>query len=241
MKILVIGDLHGRDCWKDVIDREGINKVIFIGDYCDSFDYSDIEILHNLNKIINYKLENPNKVELLIGNHELHYIYYPNYKCSGFRPTMMHDLGHLLNKNINLFKIAYKHDNYLFTHAGVTKKWLNKNINMLKGYGLNEDLNNIDEALNNINETSNRWILNTYNEKRGGMRYDLGGPTWADKSETWFDAVPNFIQVVGHTPVGGLHTNEAKQTEGEGLVYYVDCLDKYKKENMYDYFLILDI
>ena len=36
LRILTFGDIHGRNVWKDVIDREGIDNldlVVFLGDY----------------------------------------------------------------------------------------------------------------------------------------------------------------------------------------------------------------
>ncbi len=40
MKTIVIGDIHGRTSWKDIIEKEQTwDKVIFIGDYFDSKGY----------------------------------------------------------------------------------------------------------------------------------------------------------------------------------------------------------
>ena len=38
MKTLVLGDTHGRSFWKLAINIENPDRVIFIGDYFDSFD-----------------------------------------------------------------------------------------------------------------------------------------------------------------------------------------------------------
>ena len=38
MKTIVIGDIHGRDVWKEIVFQEQADRVIFIGDYFDSFD-----------------------------------------------------------------------------------------------------------------------------------------------------------------------------------------------------------
>ena len=32
MKTLVLGDIHGRDCWTDIIRKESPNNVVFLGD-----------------------------------------------------------------------------------------------------------------------------------------------------------------------------------------------------------------
>ena len=33
MKILVLGDIHGRLCWYDIIADEQPDKIVFLGDY----------------------------------------------------------------------------------------------------------------------------------------------------------------------------------------------------------------
>jgi predicted phosphodiesterase len=38
MKIVAIGDIHGRDYWKQIIEQEQDADVfVFVGDYFDSF------------------------------------------------------------------------------------------------------------------------------------------------------------------------------------------------------------
>lgn len=71
MKILVLGDIHGRTIWKDIIEKENPDKVIFLGDYVSTHDnISADQQLSNLNNILNYKEENSDKVVLLRGNHK---------------------------------------------------------------------------------------------------------------------------------------------------------------------------
>ena len=70
--ILSIGDTHGRgialQIAKDNIHK--VDKIVFIGDYVDSFDISPVIILHNLKEIIEFKKQYPDKVVLLLGNHD---------------------------------------------------------------------------------------------------------------------------------------------------------------------------
>ena len=40
---IVIGDTHGRNYWKKIIKHENPNRVIFIGDYFDSFDIPGVD------------------------------------------------------------------------------------------------------------------------------------------------------------------------------------------------------
>ena len=227
MKIQVIGDIHGRKVWHKLVNI-GCDKIIFIGDYVDSFTLDNTTIIDNLLDIIEFKKEYPDKVILLLGNHDIQYMYMPDYRCSGFRPEVANDIMTIFNDNRLLFNIAYQIDMNLFTHAGVTKLWFNYAKDKLIHYGLNENLTNIAVVLNTMNETANRWILNIVGEKRGGLRYDYGGPTWADKQETWFGALPGLVQFVGHTAVADIHDN-GEPDEETGKVIYCDVLGKLDK------------
>lgn len=71
MKILVLGDIHGRTIWKDIIEKENPDKVIFLGDYVSTHDnISSTQQLNNLEDILAYKEDNLDKVILLRGNHK---------------------------------------------------------------------------------------------------------------------------------------------------------------------------
>lgn len=71
MKTLVIGDVHGRLCWLDIIEKENPDKVVFLGDYVSTHQLiSSDQQCSNLEDILNYKEENPDKVILLRGNHK---------------------------------------------------------------------------------------------------------------------------------------------------------------------------
>lgn len=129
MKIVVVGDLHGCNLWRDIINKEvDADKVIMIGDYLDSFDISGVEQLHNLKEIIEYKENNMDKVILLIGNHDMHYFSFIGYTgTSGYQNGMKYLYGQILDGNIDLFQMAHKEGNILFSHAGIGHTWLTDN------------------------------------------------------------------------------------------------------------------
>ena len=52
MKTIVLGDIHGRDIWKDIVAQEKADRVIFIGDYFDSFDIEPATQQYNFKEII---------------------------------------------------------------------------------------------------------------------------------------------------------------------------------------------
>lgn len=232
MKILAIGDIHGRDNWKLGLEfYPDADKIIFIGDYTDSFYKTNVEILHNLKEIIEFKKENQERVELLLGNHDFSYYIRNIMVCSGYRPEAFTDLNLLLSENKNLFKITHKIDNYIFSHAGITNAWLNFAKNNILKYTFDDSIDEIIEGINYLKDTNDHWVLNTLGEKRGGMRYDKGSPFWADKKELINDPLDGFNQVVGHTYVGNIEKCDN--------LYFIDCLgkDNVRKED----FLVLDI
>lgn len=51
-KIVVIGDIHGCDKWKQVMQAHGdATEFVFIGDYFDSFTRNHAECIHNFRTI----------------------------------------------------------------------------------------------------------------------------------------------------------------------------------------------
>ena len=47
-KTIVLGDIHGRSNWKLALHQENqFDRVIFVGDYFDSFDITGVEQIHN--------------------------------------------------------------------------------------------------------------------------------------------------------------------------------------------------
>jgi predicted phosphodiesterase len=71
MRLLVFGDLHGESRWQQHVENiDRYDYVIFMGDYMDSFTHLDIELIDNLSELINFKAMYPDKVILLLGNHD---------------------------------------------------------------------------------------------------------------------------------------------------------------------------
>ena len=52
----IIGDIHGRDAWKQLVDDNCIN--VFVGDFFDPYEYFPIETMErNFLEITGYKQE----------------------------------------------------------------------------------------------------------------------------------------------------------------------------------------
>ena len=221
MKLLTISDLHGRTVWKEA-DFSDYDRIVFLGDYTDSYVVDDDTIFTNLSEIIQLKRRNPAKFVLLIGNHDAQYLHFPHYRCSGFRAWAQPALSSLLAKYEKLFQIAHQEKAYLFTHAGVSAKWLTRLLSKTQPNdpSLTPDAN-VATLLNNVHRQSAtfRNLLFEVGPKRGGM--DLfSGPVWADRDETKDDFLPGYHQVVGHTPIDDITT----YGDETGSITYTDVL-----------------
>lgn len=215
---MFIGDTHGDySRWCDFIPLfKEVEKIVFVGDYLDSWNITNVDMLDNLNTIINLKKDNPDKVILLLGNHELSYLY-PDQKCSGYRGEYALAFKEVLQTNIDLFQNAWQYGNTIATHAGITHDWF---VNRFRG-SLDKD---IAEQLNNPENPKQLEALYQVGSVRGGMRYDVGGPFWCDRTELK-KPLQDYLQVVGHTPVDS-HRNYKFKT---GEVYFIDCLEHFRK------------
>ena len=261
-KYIAIGDIHGRDVWKfglfgssyefEQWAREAVNgaaevfaedypfneydKIIFIGDYVDSFTVGNAEMKKNLSDLILFKKTFPDKVVLLLGNHDVQYIV-SNQLCSGYRPEMKHDFYDLFNSNIDLFEMAYElktsHAPILFTHAGVTQHWLDE----LREYFRTEPSHKremfAEHAESSVVEILNAaWKLNVPNiyhvDRVSGGSQKWAGPLWVRPHILKNNAIPGYDQVVGHTPCAGIMMWPLPG--GETVLYTIDCLEHYKEE-----------
>ena len=131
MKILVLPDIHGREFWKGACeDIDSFDKVIFLGDYFDPYDFEGISVataIENFQEILDLKRYNIDKVLLLLGNHDLPYMFDEYYNLSNYHcrhSEEYHDeIGSLLRSNAHLFTLSCVVDDILFTHAGVRRQW----------------------------------------------------------------------------------------------------------------------
>jgi UDP-2,3-diacylglucosamine pyrophosphatase LpxH len=215
MKTVILGDTHGRPHWKQIVASESPDRVIFIGDYFDSFDNTAVEQMHNFKEIIDWKQSGQSEVIMLIGNHDYHYMrgvsqYYSGYQ-SGARPA----IEQLLDDNKQHMQVAYGMNGFIFSHAGVSSDWL-------QIHGYDNESNLID------------WINDMWKYKPNVFGFagrdpygdsTISSPIWIRpyslqkaNRDTLRD---QFIQVVGHTTQGKIDT-EGKSTGGR--YYYIDTL-----------------
>lgn len=218
MKIITIGDLHGKSAWKQ-IRHEDWDHVVFIGDYVDSDEIEDGSIIENLEQIISFKVSFPEKVILLWGNHDLAYFYggHKKHMVSGFRQAMLPDLFNIFTKHRKFFQAAWQITDHLWTHAGVTREWHDLYFESMMG-------KNGENLATSINRLFDVYYEPLYHigSVRGGL-YNSGGIFWADKSETEKDPLPGYHQIVGHSKTGNGIVKKSYGIRNTSITY-VDCL-----------------
>ena len=211
MKYNIIGDIHGRKEWKNLVNPEDIN--IFLGDYFDPYDNIEFDDLKsNFLDIIDFKINYPNNVILLYGNHDYHYIVDNiNEQYSRYDYINATQIKEIFNEFEDLFYgVCYTFNKYICTHAGITENWYIK-------YFETKDYSSLKEVEDNIN---NLWKTDkqAFSFYANAKMFDTYG-TSPEQSPLWvrpqtllpynmfydeeeYKATgkgPTAIQLVGHT------------------------------------------
>jgi predicted phosphodiesterase len=232
MRIAAIGDIHGKNYWKIFESiKDQYDKIIFIGDYVDSFDISDNLMIKNLNEIIEFKKQNLEKVELLLGNHDNQYLFdsLPT-KCSGFRQSISVLLSTIFKSNENLFTCAYQYQDLLFTHGGLINKFYHDLIDQIEKI----EEQSYSDYLNFIGKNKMSLLLDVSLFRGGKDKYS--GIFWAD----WIEMINQefhlpLSQVIGHSAMYG---GQYKKTNNNHFIIDIDILDT---EKAYFEFIYNDI
>ena len=239
MKLVAIGDIHGRDYWKQIVDQEQeADMFVFVGDYFDSFTIKGPEQINNFLDIIEFKKQSKVPVILLIGNHDYH--YYPGIEdngTSGYQTLMAPSIKHVVDDNKQHLQVAYQVGEFVFTHAGLSSEWLDDRV-------VGWSVDSLDATVNDLFRFQPQKLAYRPYKQVGSTVYGVGGygsetfqgPLWirpkalmaANKSTqdgklTNKETLKNhIIQVVGHTPQDTIDI-EGKSTGGR--YYFIDTLE----------------
>jgi len=226
MKTIVLGDTHGRSTWKLAIHQDQPNRVIFIGDYFDSFEISGVEQIDNFKQIIQYKESNPQiEVVMLIGNHDHHYFPETGYTgTSGYQAGVGHSITQVIDENRHHLQMAYGFGDYLFTHAGVSPVFMDRvfgkddwskesvvvDLNELFKYKPKVfEFSGLEPSGDNAMQTPiwirPRSLMHANKTHEKGLKKD-------------------YIQIVGHTQMKKLDLTGSDKFTG-GRYYFIDTMD----------------
>lgn len=195
MKTIVLGDIHGRTCWKEILEKEQPDKVVCLGDYVSTHEgISSEQQIDNLLEIISLKEKEPEKFVLLRGNHDIQHLGYHWAECSGldrgvlrfmYRPEFVQ---RFLSATQWLYETSAGNQKILCSHAGVSEVWM-------ENHGVNEVA-----AINDMEPSESFGFT-------PGSWSDYDGDsvtqplTWIRPISLRKSAVKGYTQIVGHTPL----------------------------------------
>ena len=210
-RIVVLGDIHGKTVWKDIIAKERPDQVIFLGDYVSTHeDVSDEDQVANLKEILKYKNEHPETI-LLRGNHDMQHLDYDWAECSGYFPGVAMEMSHLKDEFLAKTQWIHVMGNTVFSHAGISKVWLEDNFLTL-------------EDINKLGPTELFGFTSSDPSDRFGDSPEQP-PTWIRPMALMDVMIPDYIQVVGHTPVEHCF-NVKDETDIPYDLWLCDALDQ---------------
>lgn len=219
----IIGDIHGRTCWKKLIRKDYIN--IFVGDYFDPYEYiPQEERLSNFKDILDFKRQHPQTV-LLYGNHDLHYLISDEH-YSRYESCYANEYWLAFIQSQSLFHgIAYPiADKALVTHAGVTKEWYKKYF----GTYQSESPVEVAKKINTLWEQNKKAFTFDFNVTEWDDNYGTSpthSPLWIRPDslvEHNLFAGTDIKQIIGHTQtLGGIVKDHN--------IICVDCLASKEK------------
>ena len=135
--------------------------------------------------IIDLKRANPDRITLLLGNHDCGYCIGDDICACRMDRANRREIESLFSDNAELFQLAEERyingKHFVFSHAGILKGWV-------KAVWGEEDMNR--EGFNVVNELYRGW---------GGAQY--GSPIWTD-IRSWVKVTPEEtygFNIVGHT------------------------------------------
>lgn len=227
MKHVIIGDVHGRTQWKKIIEKEkDADKFIFLGDYFDPYDWTLTldDLVNNFNDIIKFKLDNPDKVILLIGNHDLAAFDTNANKCRYIDGTY-EQVATIFFYGIkeNIFQLCYFiNDNIVCSHAGFSKTWLDDAGLSFDEFSLNKDFKE---------QVENKTVISTYDfiYNKGDFWVDGSGdniwqsPLWIRPNSLMRNKPNDIIQCIGHTRVNK-NINQIYKLD-KTKILLCDCLE----------------
>lgn len=194
MNVIFVPDVHGRIFWKKFSGYiPAFDRTIFCGDYLDPYPDEDVDcrpdaLLKNLDDIVSLKKAYPDKVSLLIGNHDFHYII-DEPMASRFDYGSRERYNKYFNENIEFFDLLQLIDGCLFTHAGVAKDWGDR-------HGIRKDT--VAEDIENLYYDHTEAFIEA-GWMRGGL-HPSGSIFWSDVDEP---KMRDWYQVFGHTRMKG--------------------------------------
>lgn len=191
-RILVVPDIHGEDFW--VNQRpETFDKIVFLGDFWDSFHKTIGEQTKMFHKVMKWKEMYPDKVHILIGNHDYQYLM-NRHMYAGWQANNALAIHDLMIKHKDKFQNAVIIDSILFTHAGLSNTFFDRISTHFDESQMNEDW-----YLNEFGVESEQLHAHLYSDYGDDMREGISFIRPKALSRDLYLSERVIFQVVGHT------------------------------------------
>ena len=203
MKVATIGDIHGTtkflECYKNIQETDSdVDKIIVLGDWFDP--YIDIELdtmIERYNEFVKI-WKSDDRIISIIGNHDIAGYIIPN-DCTNRTirfGKMKERITDVIEPNLPESYLTYKIGDYIFSHAGVSQKWLD-DISRFT------ECNYVDDIMN----CKKGWTKDELSDICTFYPYDWSGcGEHASQSCVWIrphalinNAIEGYHQVVAHT------------------------------------------
>lgn len=234
-KIIWIWDLHWNNTWEKIVKyEEDADKIIFVWDYFDSYKIPFEKQKENFLKIMEFKKKNNKKVNILLGNHEVHYLS-DDKMWWWYNLEKAQEIKSVLEEYIDELEIAVCVEYTLFSHAWISKTWLSK----IKPY--------LDPS-KDLYQEINRLFLEVYKQKDNPFSFYEKDETKWDNVNQWVlrirpeslseDALDWYTQVVWHSYVD---INTRKSYKKKWL-YFIDnfVTNFWSEKNERNYYLKIE-
>lgn len=212
MKTLILGDIHGRLIWRDIINFETPDKVIFLGDYVSTHeDITPEQQIYNLEDILNYK-ENHEDVILLRGNHDMQHLGYSWAQCSGYNQGVGKYMMEIKDRFLNDTQWIYIDGELkiIFSHAGISQIWMT------------------NSGISDVNKINGLVPSELFGFTPSDIFDNCGysktqPPTWIRPATLCTCNIKGWDQAVGHTPVQKI-TQIKESTKNKQTIWLCDSL-----------------
>lgn len=216
MKIVVLGDIHGRTIWKDIVEKENPDRTVFLGDYVSTHEgVSTDQQIDNFMDILVAKEEQPQKYVLLRGNHDIQHLGYWWTEDSGLNPKVQDFMsqpdirGRFLTASQWVYEMQIGDEHIVCSHAGISKVWMEQN-----------DIQDVADI--NLEPPSLVFSFTP------ASFYDMDGNSisqpcvWIRPSALTQSAIPGYTQIVAHTPIKKLYQHKIEETSNS--LWFCDTL-----------------
>lgn len=203
MKVCCIGDIHGTDkfltCYNNILQNDNdCEKIIVFGDHFDPYKHIHMsEMIEKYNEFIDISKKDSRIISLL-GNHDLAYYIIRMDTTNRTSKFYASKISKYIWSNLKSSYLCYRINDYLFSHAGVSKNWLD----LIDKY---DNANYVNKIFNNYKgwtETELCDLVSFYPLDKSYYGDDVHqGCTWIRPTTLVECAVEGYNQVVAHTRV----------------------------------------